>query len=315
MAPILRICIFLLTCLSFQANGQLSARFEMDSTSVETGNPFVLHLFVPGTKNPDSLNFSAWQDQVNPQNVISQTAWTRKGNILTCDLTLVFFDADTIVLAPLPVTYFQTDTIFSNPLSINVYPTPASDDLNDMAKIKDISREEVLWTDYLPMAASILAGLAIMALLFYWYSRSKKKQAHSRSLQQLPHELALKKLNALEKKSLWQQGAVKAQCAELTFIIREYLEKRYQVRALESTSEELMSQLKKTDFPIELKADLENILTQADLAKFAKAIPPSEFHPYSMDFTRVLINNTIPAPILGNEAPALTTNNQQTTTN
>jgi hypothetical protein len=108
--------------------------------------------------------------------------------------------------------------------------------------------------------------------------------------------LALKKLRVLAQKALWRSGAVKEHCAELTFILREYLEKRYEVPALESTSEELLSRLKSTDFPMELRPDLENILAQADLAKFAKAIPPEEFYLYSLDFAQALVTQTIPPP-------------------
>lgn len=285
---------FLLLWLVLEVPAQTAAHLDADSTQVETGNPFVLHLSVVGVNMPDSLSFWPWRDILEPKNVLSQTPWTKQGNRLTSDLTMLFFDADTIVLAPLAITFQHGDTAMTNSLNLVIYPTPAPDDLNDMAPIKDIIREQILWTDYLPWVASVLGVLAVLGLFFWWYSRSKKSRALSRMIEQPPHELALKKLDVLARKALWRQGGVKAHCAELTFILREYLEKRFHVPALESTSEELLKHLSATDFPVELKNDLENVLMEADLAKFAKAIPAEDFYQYSMDFSNALITRTIP---------------------
>jgi hypothetical protein len=209
---------------------------------------------------------------------------------------VVFFDADSLTLSPLGITFNDIDTVFTNPLEIVVYPTPSPDDVADMAPIKNISSEPVLWTDYLPIAISVVGGIAVLWLLFWWISRRKQIRLRSRSIGLLPHELALKKLGVLSQKAMWRNGAVKEHCAELTFILREYLEKRYEVPALESTSEELLSRLKATDFPMELRPDLENIFSQANLAKFAKAIPPEDFYLYSLDFAQALVTQTIPPP-------------------
>lgn len=278
------------------ARAQTAARLESDSAHVETGNLFVLHLSVMGSETPDSLNLGAWETFVAPKNFWSLSKWIQQGNLFTCNLTLQFFDADTITFSPLAITFSQQDTAFANPLDLIIYPTPFPDDLKDMAPIKDISREPILWTDYLPFAAAVLGVLAVLGLFFWWYSRYKQKAARSRSVELLPHELALKKLALLRQGASWRQGAAKEYCAALTFILREYIEKRYQVPALESTSEELLSQMKNTDFPLELKADLANVLMQADLAKFAKAIPPEDFYLYSMDFAVALVSRTIPEP-------------------
>ena len=277
-------------------SAQSGATLQVDSTQVETGNPYVLHLSVPGNKTPDSLNFGPWLPFFDPKNLVSQTPWRRSGNLFSSNVTVVFFDADTLNLPPLGIAFKGGDTVFTNPLEIVVYPTPSPDDLADMAPIKNISLEPVLWTDYLPIATSVLVGIAVLWLLFWWISRRKQIRLRSQSIGLLPHELALKKLGVLAQKTLWRKDAVKEHCAELTFILREYLEKRYEVPALESTSEELLSRLKLTDFPVELRPDLENIFSQADLAKFAKAIPPEEFYLYSLDFAQALVTQTIPPP-------------------
>lgn len=294
LKAIARICFVLLLANALSA--QSAAMLQVDSSQVETGNPYVLHLSVPGNKTPDSLNFGPWLSFFDPKNLVSQTPWRRSGGQYSSDVTVVFFDADSLSLPPLGITFNDADTVFTNPLKIVVYPTPSPDDPADMAPIKNISQEPVLWTDYLPIALSVVVGIAVLWLLFWWISRRKQIRLRSQSISLSSHALALKKLGVLAQKALWRSDAVKEHCAELTFILREYLEKRYEVPALESTSEELLSRLKSTDFPMELRPDLENILAQADLAKFAKAIPPEEFYLYSLDFAQALVTQTIPPP-------------------
>ena len=176
----------------------------------------------------------------------------------------------------------------------------------DMTGIKDIRREPATWVDYLPWALAI-AGLILLILLVSWLmgrAQQKKRQAAlSRSVGLPPHELASKKLDVLAQKQLWDKGLMKEYCAELTFILREYLEKRYPVPALESTSEEILDHLMRTDFPEGLRPALHELLTKADLVKFAKATPPESFHKESMAFARKIIAETKPVPIPDPQSP------------
>lgn len=283
------------------AKAQTDARAELDSNYAETGNPFVVHLSVPqNAGKPGQIDFSAWDSAVPQQNILQQTEWTPRGTSFSKDLTLVFFDADTLRLPPLPIHLNGKGTVMTNPLEIAILPTPAPDDLVDMTGIKDIHREPAVWTDYLLWTLAI-AGFILLVILTLWLvkrAQNKRKQAAlSRSVGLPPHELAWKKLDVLGQKQLWHKGLVKEYCAELTFIIREYLERRYSVPALESTSEEILQHLRKTDFPKTLSPGLQELLSKADLVKFAKATPLETFHQEAMSFARKMISETKPVPI------------------
>jgi hypothetical protein len=292
---LLIVCFLFAYALLTQLVAQGEASIISDSNQVETGNPLVLHFKVPVLSRPDTLNFSAWAEYISPKNLLSKTDWTRDQNSFVCDVSLIFFDADTFSLPPLVITHSGSDTFLTNTLEINVYPTPASEDLNDMAPIKDIIVEPTLWSDYLPLAAMILGALLVLYLLYRWMNQSKKVKIRNRELEQPAHILALKKLHALQQQGLWEKGAIKEYCASLTFIIREYLEKRYKVLALESSSTELLAQLKSSvEFPDELRNTLRDVLTEADLAKFAKAIPADTFYEQSMNFAQELVRRSIP---------------------
>lgn len=289
-------CLSLLLASFFLtgALAQIEASAGLDSSHAETGNPFVVHITVPNTAGkPGSIDLSAWSDQVPLQNIVGQSEWSPTGKSFTKDLTLLFFDEDTLSLPPLIIPLGNRGTATTNPLEVVVLPTPSPDDLLDMADIKDIHREQALWTDYLPWALAIAGFLLFIVLISWLIARMRKKQTvASRTIGLPPHELALKKLAALEQKQLWNKGLVKEFCAELTFIVREYLEKRFHVPALESTSEELMEKLKTTAFPETLHDILRDLLTQADLAKFAKSVPPQSFEETARQFARNLIEMT-----------------------
>ena len=143
-----------------------------------------------------------------------------------------------------------------------------------------------------------MAGLLLAAYLVNKYR--KNRGMGTRSIHWPPHELALRKLGQLQQKSLWNNGNKKEYCDELTDIIREYLELRFGIPALESTSTELIQKLKGTDIPDETALELGNILFQADLAKFAKGTPPPDFGDISMQFALRLIEIT--KPVSSNEA-------------
>ena len=86
-------------------------------------------------------------------------------------------------------------------------------------------------------------------------------------------------LNSLEKKELWQHGEIKAYYSELTDIARNYIEEAIEIPAMESTTSELIEGLrlaslkKKMSLSQETIENLEQVLKQADLVKFAKSKP------------------------------------------
>lgn len=290
---ICRLFIPLFWVLILEAPLQAQAELRSDSNHVETGNPFQLLIRFPATLGkPDSLNFDAWAGALPAQNIVNQSEWENNGGYFSKSLTALFFDEDTLQLPPLPIALRHHDTIYSNPLQIVVTATPAPDDLNDMAGLKDIHREGTHWIDYLPW---VLGVLSVLAILWFFYRMAHRKAAariQSRTFEIPADELALKKLQALEQKNWIAAGQIKAHYAELTFILREYLEKRYGIPALESTSHETLGHLKNHDFPEALAQPLQTLLVEADLAKFAKIIPPETFHSESFELTKRIIRDT-----------------------
>lgn len=166
-------------------------------------------------------------------------------------------------------------------LFVSIPPNVVNPDTSSLIlPIRDIIRENKNITDYLWLGYTLLAILAI-ALLF-WIIRFRKKVVQTELPEEvsLPaHLTALDKLNALDNKKLWQKGNIKEFQSELTYIIREYIEARYNLPALESTSDEILNQLKtEAELGTSLLEELKHVLQIADLIKFAKAEPPEDIH-------------------------------------
>ncbi len=148
-----------------------------------------------------------------------------------------------------------------------------------MYDIKDIAQVENplgSWWIYL------LLLFAIAVIGFFVYRFIKKRQNREKVeviVYKSPIEKATSLLQQLETKELWQKGEVKNYYSELTEIARNYIEEEINIPAMESTTSELIEGLrnaakhKKLKLSNETVANLEKVLMQADLVKFAKSKP------------------------------------------
>lgn len=275
------------------AHAQSGAAF--DSSLVETGEAFYLHLTVQDAAGqPASVDFSPWDSIFPQQNILRQSGWRQVGDQWQNDVTLITFDSAELQLPPLVIRFRDGHAEETNPLAIQVLPTPSPDDPNDLADIDDIRREPFHWQDALPWVL-LVGGLTALAALVWWLLvRRKKRGPRSRVLLVPPHELALRQLDALAQRNLWQNHQIKEYYDTLTHIVRQYLQQRYGVPALESVSDEILYHLTATDFPSELKPALSELLHAADLVKFAKGDPPAAFHEQAWQSAREFVVRTVP---------------------
>ncbi|MCH5335743.1 MAG: hypothetical protein J1D86_08095 [Alistipes sp.] len=91
-----------------------------------------------------------------------------------------------------------------------------------------------------------------------------------------PHVAAIKALEELHHRKLWQNGKHKLYYSSLTDILRTYIAGRYGVSAMEMTSDEIIRAARELDLSQKCMMDLTGILRDADLVKFAKAEPEAE---------------------------------------
>jgi hypothetical protein len=164
----------------------------------------------------------------------------------------------------------------------------------EMQPIKDIIREGRHWSDFKWLYLAVFA----IALFIFLITRPIKQRKKQRKKIEKPeikrpaHEIALEKLSRLRAEELWQKGEIKQFQSELSYIIREYLENRYGVRALESTTMEIVRDLEKQRFGDEDIVKLKELLQISDLVKFARAKPEASVHDRFLDDAFDFINRT-----------------------
>jgi hypothetical protein len=168
---------------------------------------------------------------------------------------------------------------FTDSITIEVQNVVVDTLKQKMYDIKDVAQVESPignWWIYL------LVVLAIAAIGYFVYRFMKKRQNREKPeaiVFKSPIEKATTLLQQLESKELWQKGEIKNYYSELTDIARNYIEEEIHIPAMESTTSELIAGLrnaakhKKLKLSNETVANLEKVLMQADLVKFAKSKP------------------------------------------
>ncbi|MEZ5040752.1 MAG: hypothetical protein R2828_12685 [Saprospiraceae bacterium] len=234
------------------------------------------------------------------------TVPAENGYLLHQSLIITSFDSGHYMLPQIPVTFLKNDQreiARTNNLLLIVNPYPISQDTVQLQPIKGIVAEAKTIEDYLP----VLIGLAVVVLLgligyFIYKRRQNRNAAPPVFVKPPPFEVAMKKIEHLREAKLWQQNKIKEYQSELTFILREYLEDRFHIKALESTTDEIIADLRKIAVEDNWQAELSKILQTADLVKFAKAIPPVEVHAAGLDTLESFVLATKPKPVLETES-------------
>jgi hypothetical protein len=105
--------------------------------------------------------------------------------------------------------------------------------------------------------------------------------------------VALSELDKIKQEKPWQQGRPKEYHTELTDILREYIERVYNVNSMEMTSEEILENLRNLRFEQKnAYLGLKQILQLADLVKFAKWNATPDEHELSLSNAYLFINQT-----------------------
>ncbi len=281
---------------------QVSAKATVDSTHMLIGDHMRLHVEVSQQNGIVVQPIKPSLKEGSPLEFLSESKWdTLKGGsslLLRKELVFTAWDSGYQRVPPISVVFKngkKLDSVRTNDIPVYV-EMPVAD--TTLADIKPIIAEPSNWKDYLPHIGTVVA-LLILAVL-YFATRKKKSQEEIPAPPPLiipPHELAFQKLKTLKEAKLWQRGELKNYHSELTYIVREYLEKRYSVQALEQTTDEILQQLKKTGFDGSLSEKLTRLLQTADLVKFAKAEPPADYHDQAMAYAEDFIRQTKPAMV------------------
>ena len=280
--------------------GQISVTATLDSSRVLIGDQVVLH-FVASHAPGIQVRFPNLSDvDLGGLEVInSGTVDTIKSSpeiIAQQDITLAAFDSGYYAIPGLPFSYSNNgnnwQAILSNPLALEVSTIEV--DTTKIAPLKPIMKEPLKFVDILPYIYGVggLLVAAFIGLILYRKLIIKPPEIIEEEAPIPAHVTAFEKLDELKHAKLWQQGKIKEYQSELSRIVREYIENRFNKPALESTTDEILYSLRDENFSGDLKSKLRESLTLADLVKFAKAKPPADINQEVMEKAYEFVDET-----------------------
>ena len=217
---------------------------------------------------------------------------------------LTQFDSGNYTIPSLKVLIGK-NVLFSDSLKVSVQNVAVDTLKQKMYEIKPIAKAERSSSWIWKWILGILLIIGIGALVYFLMKKFQKKKIEA-VVYKSPIDRATNLLNNLEKKELWQKGAVKEYYSELTDIARNYIEEAIEIPAMESTTSELIEGLRKASLKKKMKIspeileNLERVLKQADLVKFAKS-KPLEFEiaedKKKIEKTILTLDNAIPEAV------------------
>lgn len=280
------IMLFIFAGLTFAMQGQYTgatSRLEKDHIQIGDQVKLELTVTIPArslVQWPMLLDTLVRNVEILRKSGLDTVISNKEQFTLKQELIITSFDSGSYIIPPIRFKYTQKgDTLTysteTSPVNLDVQ-TIETDPAKDIKPIKPPLTAPVSLRELLPW---IGLGVLIMALAFliYYYLKKRKQKMPvftSRFKTSIPpYEAAIEALESLRLKKLWQSGRVKEYFSEMTDIVREYIELRFPVRALEMTTSEIDSALRQTDVNSSAREKLHQTLVLADLVKFAKEQP------------------------------------------
>lgn len=202
------------------------------------------------------------------------------------------------------------DTLRTQPITLKVNPVDVSG-MSDINPIASAMGFESRWYDFLPdwltdywkwiLTGVILIIAGICAYLIF--SRKVEVPLVPRKKPVPPYQLAMQRLNMLREENLWQSGQEKEYYTRLIDILRDYLQGRFGINAMEMTSQQITRVLNENETTRMPNKRMKRILEIADFVKFAKVRPLPDDNNRALAEAVQFVEDTKPVEVLPDGTP------------
>ncbi|MFV0505836.1 MAG: hypothetical protein ACK5L5_03865 [Bacteroidales bacterium] len=174
---------------------------------------------------------------------------------------------DTMLLNNIKLTVFYPD-------SIHMDKAPAP--------IDSIIEAPVTFKEIAPWLFGVLLAILIIALIILLvYKYINRKKANEVVQKEAAYIVALRELNKVKEGEEWKSLDTKTYFSRVSDIVRVYIEGQFGIKALESTTREIIQEFKSNKNTVVTATQLSHlkeVLSDADLVKFAKHFPDESEH-------------------------------------
>jgi hypothetical protein len=312
------ILLFLISTISF--GQEIKTKAVIDSNRILIGDQVRLRLEVEFPADA-KINFPNLADSLAQSVEIVQRLPLNTSIVNNSlkkqiqEYVITSFDSGVHTIPPFLLTITKNgmiDSVKTNPLILYVYTLPKLDSLMKALKgpidIKPPIEAPITFKEIAPWIMGSLLVLALLFLIFYSLRRRKNNKGFF-TLPQKPkepaHVIALRELDRIKEEKIWQQGKIKLYYSEITDVLREYIENRFEIQAMEKTTDETISAFKYRRSLVDEKSfeNLRKILINADLVKFAKYEPLPDDNNMVLVDTYFFINQTKLVEVIEEEKP------------
>ncbi|MGF7231321.1 hypothetical protein, partial [Arachidicoccus sp.] len=260
-------------------------QLKVDNVSDEAQN-IQTWFNVPDTGNHIEVLDRGKIDTIDLQN--GQSAYIQR-------ITITSFDSGQWVI---PVIAPQMKNVSGDTVSLPMNSVALQVLPVDVSKLKDFHPEKSIlqakYTDYRWLYISIgivLLGLIIL-LIIKWLNRRKDQTSKQKEIiKGPPFEWAMQQINLLEKENLIEKGEGKLFFIRLDDICRMYYDERTQSHTLQSTSIEMMEDLRKYLIREKDRVALLQYTKLSSRVKFAKYQPGDEQGKEAVSIAKETISN------------------------
>jgi hypothetical protein len=294
--------------LGYSSQAQnIQVNAKLDKSSISMGDQTTLSLSA-ALPVKEKISFPALTDTISSKIQIVKAGKTDTVSdpkspglqTITQRYIITSFDAGIQVV---PAFSFQSGTqhfvTASIPLEVIAVKVDTTKAIYDIKQPLAVSYSWIDWLKdhWLWVAGPVLLIVVLAGVIYYLRKRPKKGPPPVVVPIVPPDQLALNKLQSIKDQKLWEQGHIKRYYSELSDVIQKYLESRYQIKALEHTSEEIFLELRHKEMPQQQRANLRQMLNLADLVKFAKERPLNTENELSMEHAIGFIKQTKESPV------------------
>ena len=252
-------------------------RYGFDLLQVEEGTQFAF----PLVKDTLMTNIRIVEDwRMDTLKVKKQKKGQPRLLDLRGGLTVTSFDEGIYYLPQIAVQRMTKDgvldTLMFDPQVLEVKTMPVDTATFTPHDIKGQMTYPVTFKEVAPWAAGGLAVAGLIALLVWLIIRYSRKNNPEFIQKDPAHIVALRKLDKFRGNAMWAPEKQKVFYSGITDALREYISERYGIGAMEMTTAEIFNDMKATDAPAELQAELKELFERADFVKFAKFVASDE---------------------------------------
>jgi hypothetical protein len=283
------------------AYSQVSVNASIDSTQLMIGQQSAMHLKISG---PSSKNYILPQfpgdTLVNGIEILLSskvdTVKQDNGEVqLKVDYLITSFDTGLYYIPPIKVLA-DKDSFLSNNMALKVLTYDVDTTKAQLFDIKGVQKPQFVISDYYIVLIIILLSY-LAALFIIWMILRKKYRNAVNTVEDQdkylpPHIRALFELDKLKVEKMWRSGKNKEYYTRLSDIIRDYIQRRFQINALEMTTGEILPLFSKDKITQSVYQNLKQILQLSDLVKFAKYTPLEDENELSLMNAFLFVNQT-----------------------